>query len=75
MDCERESRTLQEQKLPATAGAGRHVIDAMAIRRFVMHYVRLTLHHLLEMFGRANVILPLMKGMDSLTSRYATKFL
>ena len=59
MDRVLEWRTLQEQKLAATAGAGRHVMDAAAIRRFVMHYERLTRHTLAELPARADVTLSL----------------
>ena len=59
MDRVLEWRTLQEQKLAATAGAGRHVMDAATIRRFVMHYERLTRHNLADLPARADVTLSL----------------
>lgn len=59
MDRVLEWRTLQEQKLAATAGAGRHVMDAAAILRFVMHYERLTLHNLANLPARADLTLNL----------------
>ena len=54
-----EWRTLQEQQLAATAGAGRHVMDAAAIRRFVMHYERLTRQNLADLRARADLTLSL----------------
>lgn len=57
MDRVPEWRTLQEQKLAANAGAGRHVMDAAAIRRFVMHYERLTRHALANLPTRADLTL------------------
>jgi D-glycerate 3-kinase len=54
-----EWRTLQEQKLAATAGAGQHIMEAAALRRFVMHYERLTRHNLAELPARADVTLSL----------------
>lgn len=59
MDRVLEWRSLQEQKLAATAGAGRHVMDAAAIRRFVMHYERLTRHNLADLPARADLTLNL----------------
>ena len=59
MDRVLEWRTLQEQKLGATAGAGRHVMDAAAIHRFVMHYERLTRHNLADLPTRADLTLNL----------------
>ena len=63
-----EWRTLQEQKLAATATAGRHVMDAAALRRFVMHYERLTRHNLAELPAQADVTLSLNErhGFDGL---------
>ncbi|MFM8443935.1 MAG: hypothetical protein ACKN9W_11430, partial [Methylococcus sp.] len=54
-----EWRTLQEHKLAATATAGGHIMDAAAIRRFVMHYERLTRHTLADLPARADVTLSL----------------
>lgn len=59
MDRVLEWRTLQEQKLAANAGAGRHVMDAAAIRRFVMHYERLTRLNLADLPARADLTLSL----------------
>jgi D-glycerate 3-kinase len=59
MDRVLEWRTLQEQKLAATATAGGHIMDAAAIRRFVMHYERLTRHNLADLSDRADVTLEL----------------
>jgi D-glycerate 3-kinase len=59
MDRVLEWRTLQEQKLAATAATGGHIMDAAAIHRFVMHYERLTRHNLAELPARADVTLSL----------------
>jgi D-glycerate 3-kinase len=59
MDRVLEWRTLQEQKLATTAPAGGHIMDAAAIRRFVMHYERLTRHNLANLPDRADVTLSL----------------
>jgi D-glycerate 3-kinase len=59
MDRVLEWRTLQEQKLAATATAGGHIMDAAAIRHFVMHYERLTRHNLADLSDRADVTLEL----------------
>lgn len=53
-----EWRGLQERKLAATHG-GQGLMDAMAIRRFIMHYERLTRHNLAEMPARADLTLHL----------------
>jgi D-glycerate 3-kinase len=52
-------RELQEQKLAASRGAeGRHkIMDTAALRRFIMHYERLTLHNLETLPGVADVAL------------------
>jgi D-glycerate 3-kinase len=54
-------RGLQESKLAATPGAGpqHFAMDGDALRRFIMHYERLTLWMLTEMPGRADVTLAL----------------
>jgi D-glycerate 3-kinase len=56
-----EWRSLQERKLAekTAPSAGRRLMDAAGIRRFVMHYERLTRHNLSEMPGRADVVLDL----------------
>lgn len=73
MDRVLEWRTLQEQKLAATTGAGQHLMDATALRRFVMHYERLTRHNLAELPARADVTLHLNEqhGFDGLEIRQA----
>jgi D-glycerate 3-kinase len=56
-----EWRGLQERKLAeahATTGApGTGIMDEAELRRFVMHYERITRHLLAEMPGRADVVL------------------
>lgn len=56
-----EWRGLQEKKLAAkTAPGGQsRLMDAAGLRRFIMHYERLTRHNLSEMPGRADVVLDL----------------
>ena len=49
-------RSLQERKLRERAATG---MDASALRRFVMHYERLTRHQLAEMPRRADALLRL----------------
>lgn len=53
-----EWRNLQERKLAATS-RGEGLMDARAIRRFIMHYERLTRHNLEEMPARADLTLHL----------------
>lgn len=50
-------RSLQEQKLAASAAAGGQIMDTNAIRRFIMHYERITRNMLGEMPERADVTL------------------
>jgi D-glycerate 3-kinase len=59
-----EWRSLQEEKLAVTLPPGeRHrLMDAAGIRRFVMHYERLTRHNLETLPGRANLSLRLDAG-------------
>jgi D-glycerate 3-kinase len=59
-----EWRTLQERKLEEATpeGAGTHIMDGAAIRRFVMHWERLTRHNLEEMPKRADLTLVLDKS-------------
>jgi D-glycerate 3-kinase len=59
-----EWRTLQERKLEESTpeGAGTHIMDEAAIRRFVMHWERLTRHNLEEMPKRADLTLVLDKS-------------
>jgi len=55
-------RSLQEQKLAARQPDGRsgqRIMDPPAIRRFIMHYQRLTEQMLAEMPGRADLVLSL----------------
>jgi len=61
MDCVFEWRALQEQKLAASLEkTGRHrLMNATELRRFVMHYERLTRHMLVEMPGRADLVIQL----------------
>jgi D-glycerate 3-kinase len=56
MECVIRWRGAQEEKLAATR-AGRGLMDQTALRRFIMHYERLTRHNLDEMPGRADLIL------------------
>lgn len=59
MDCVFEWRALQEQKLAdSLEKTGRHrLMNATELRRFIMHYERLTRHILAEMPGRADLVL------------------
>lgn len=58
MDEVLEWRSLQERKLRETAGqTGNRVMDDDAIRRFIMHYERLTRHNLEAMPKRADLTL------------------
>ncbi len=61
MDRVFEWRWLQERKLAeaqaATAAPGTRIMDEAGVRRFVMHYERTTRHLLVEMPGRADVVL------------------
>lgn len=52
-------RSLQERKLAARTGpdAGHRLMAAPALRRFIMHYERLTRHNLAEMPARADLTL------------------
>lgn len=52
-------RTLQETKLRDKASVGSGLMDDAAIRRFIMHYERLTRHMLAEMPARAEVVMEL----------------
>lgn len=62
MDSVFEWRRLQERKLAASlrleGGTGRHrLMDDSTLRRFIMHYERLTRHALAEMPARADITL------------------
>lgn len=61
MDSVFEWRALQEQKLAVSLERiGRHrLMNATELRRFIMHYERLTRHILAEMPGRADLVLHL----------------
>lgn len=61
MDCVFEWRGLQEHKLAETLDkTGRHrLMNATELRRFIMHYERLTRHILSEMPSRADLVLHL----------------
>lgn len=60
MESVAEWRGLQEKKLAATAKTGRHkIMDAAALKRFIMHYERLTCFMLAEMPSRADLVLEL----------------
>jgi len=54
-----EWRGLQEAKLIQQVGAGNKTMDPPAIRRFIMHYERLTRYMLTEMPSRAAMVLHL----------------
>ncbi len=49
------NRALQERKLAASGAKGR-VMDEAALRRFMLHYERLTRHMFAEMPGRADIL-------------------
>ncbi|WP_298036213.1 hypothetical protein [uncultured Desulfuromonas sp.] len=57
-------RGLQERKLASAAGQKKEhkIMDAAALRRFIMHYERLTRAMLAEMPGRADIVLKLNAG-------------
>jgi D-glycerate 3-kinase len=58
MDRVFEWRSLQEQKLrESSANTGTRLMDADVIRRFIMHYERLTRHNLEELPERADLTL------------------
>lgn len=60
MECVYQWRSLQERKLAAAIGngsSGHRLMDETALRRFIMHYERLTRHMLAEMPARADVTL------------------
>lgn len=57
-ECVEAFRTLQENKL-REKGDGDGLMDEVAIKRFIMHYERLTRHMLAEMPRRADVVLEL----------------
>ena len=62
MDSILEWRSLQERKLRwpgAATGGGDDLLDAAAMRRFVMHYERLTRHNLATLPERADLTLVL----------------
>jgi D-glycerate 3-kinase len=59
MECVYEWRSLQEEKLAARmAQCGQHrIMDSSGLKRFIMHYERLTRHMLEEMPERADLTL------------------
>ncbi len=60
MECVYEWRSLQEQKLAgktALTDGKQRTMDAEGLRRFIMHYERITRHTLAEMPGRADLTL------------------
>lgn len=58
--CVFQWRALQEAKLDgAPKGAGRHIMDAEELKRFMMHYERLTRHMMKIMPSRADIIIDL----------------
>jgi D-glycerate 3-kinase len=59
-----EWRSLQERKLANRTASDQRsrLMDAAAIRRFIMHYERLTLHNLQDMPQRADLTLTLDEG-------------
>ncbi len=59
MECVFEWRSLQERKLAEAVKENdeTRIMDEKSLRRFVMHYERLTRHNLKEMPGRADIIL------------------
>ena len=61
MDCVFAWRALQERKLAVQSqqGTATKLMDKAALRRFIMHYERLTRHMLAEMPDRANLVLRL----------------
>jgi len=54
-----EWRSLQEQKLHQQKGDKPHLMDETAIKRFIMHYERLTRSNLAEMQQRVDLLLKL----------------
>lgn len=52
-------RTEQEQALRVAGANGPGVMDDATVARFIQHYERLTRHILIEMPGRADLVLPL----------------
>lgn len=64
-ECIEAFRSLQESKLRAKTKAGQGdagLMDDATIRRFIMHYERLTRFMLVEMPGRADVVMELSEG-------------
>lgn len=58
-ECVEAFRGLQEAKLREKIGEGSGIMDTAAIKRFIMHYERLTRHMLAEMPARADVVIEL----------------
>lgn len=65
-------RQQQEQDLAARSPAASQVMDAASIERFVRHYERLTRHILIEMPGRADLVVRLDRRRHpiAITSRW-----
>ena len=62
MECVYQWRGLQESKLAdktASTAASQHIMDETALKRFIMHYERITRHMLVEMPSRADLTLSL----------------
>lgn len=62
MECVHQWRGLQESKLAAktaSTAASEHIMDETALKRFIMHYERITRHLLVEMPSRADLTLSL----------------
>jgi D-glycerate 3-kinase len=57
MACVYEWRNLQEEKLEAAPGERHRIMDSSGLKRFVMHYERITRHTLEEMPERADLVL------------------
>jgi len=64
-------RSKQEQQLIASNPIGTRTMDDQELLRFIMHYERLTRHQLLEMPGRADLVMQLdtTQRIDSLKLR------
>lgn len=57
MACVYEWRSLQEEKLEAASSARHRIMDSSGLKRFIMHYERITRHTLEEMPERADLVL------------------
>ena len=73
MECVFQWRSLQEQKLAektAFTGDNSRIMDAEALKRFIMHYERITRHTLSEMPNRADLTLTLDHNHQYQTKLY-----